>query len=59
MENGKFMEFIYFHSFKISVNFIDQLVTDLSKPVLKSLALSGNGSMMIVIFRYTMEERLN
>ena len=59
MDNGKFMEFIYFRSFKISVNFTDQLVTDLSEPVLKSLALSWNGSMMIVIFRYTMEERNN
>ena len=38
MDDGKFMEFIYFSSFMISVNFPDQLVTDMSKPVLKSRA---------------------
>ena len=32
----KFMEFIYFISFSISVNLPDQLVTDMSEPVLKS-----------------------
>ena len=36
MDDGKFMEFIYFSSFVISVNFPDQLVTDMSEPVLKS-----------------------
>ena len=30
------MEFIYFSSFMILVNFPDQLVTDMSEPVLKS-----------------------
>ena len=29
------MEFIYFSSFMISVNFPDQLVNDISEPVLK------------------------
>ena len=33
------MEFIYFSSFMISVNFPDQIVIDKSEPVLKSLAL--------------------
>ena len=32
------MEFISFSLFMISVNFTDQLVTDMSEPVLKSLA---------------------
>ena len=36
MDDEKFMEFIYFSSFMISVNFPDQLVTDMSEPVLKS-----------------------
>ena len=36
MDDGKFMEFIYFSSFMILVNFPDQLVTDMSEPVLKS-----------------------
>ena len=35
MEFGKFLEFIYFSSFTFSVNFPDQLVTDISEPVLK------------------------
>ena len=35
MEFGKFLEFIYFSSFTISMNFLDQLVTDMSEPVLK------------------------
>ena len=39
MEDGRFMEFIYFSSFMISVNFSDQLVTDMSDLVLKSWAL--------------------
>ena len=29
------MEFIYFSSFTISVNFLDQLVIDMCEPVLK------------------------
>ena len=36
MDAGKFLEFIYFSSFMISVNFLDQLVNDKSKLVLKS-----------------------
>ena len=36
MDDGKFLEFIYFSSFMISVNFHDQLVTDMSEPFLKS-----------------------
>ena len=39
MEDGKFLEFIYFSSFMISMNFPDQLVTNMSEPVLKSGAL--------------------
>ena len=35
MEFGKFMEFIYFSLFTLSVNFLDQLVTDMSEPILK------------------------
>ena len=35
MEDGKFPEFIYLSSFMISVNFPDQLVIDMSEPVLK------------------------
>ena len=30
MEFGKFMEFIYFSSFTLSMNFLDKLVTDMS-----------------------------
>ena len=36
MEFGKFMDFIYFSSFPVSVNFPDQLVSDTREPVLKS-----------------------
>ena len=36
MEDGKFLEFIYFSSFMVLVNFPDQLVTDMSELVLKS-----------------------
>ena len=36
MEFGKFMDFIYFNSFILSMNFLDQLVTDMTEPVLKS-----------------------
>ena len=35
IEFGKFMEFIYLCSFTLSVNILDQLVTDMSEPVLK------------------------
>ena len=35
MEFEKFLELIYFSSFTLSVNFLDQLVTDMSEPVLK------------------------
>ena len=35
MEFGKFMDFIYLSSFTLSVNFPDQLVTDMSEQVLK------------------------
>ena len=39
MEDEKFLEFIFLSSFIILVNFPNQLVTDMSEPVLKSLAL--------------------
>ena len=35
MEFQKFLDFIYFNLFTLSVNFPDQLVTDMSEPVLK------------------------
>ena len=35
MEFRKFLDFIYFSSFTISVNFSDHLVTKMSEPVLK------------------------
>ena len=35
MESGKCMDFIYFSLFTILVNFLDQLVTDMSELVLK------------------------
>ena len=35
MEFEKFLEFIYFSSFTLSVNFPDQLVIDMDEPVLK------------------------
>ena len=35
MEFGKFLDFIYFSSFTISVNFPYQLVTEMSEPILK------------------------
>ena len=38
MDDGKFLEFIYFSSFIISLNFPDQLVTNMSEPVLKKLS---------------------
>ena len=57
MEFGKFLEFIYFNLFTLSMNFPDQLVTDMSEPVFKGRAPSGNGSMIIVIFLHKVEER--
>ena len=36
MEFAKFMDFIFFNSFTLLVNFPDQLITDMSEPVLKS-----------------------
>ena len=42
----------------ISVNFTDQLVIDIRKPVLK-IELTGNGSLMIVIFLHKVEESFN
>ena len=57
MEFRKFLEFIYFNSLTLSVNFLDHLVIDMSESVLKSLAPSRNGSMMIVIFLHKLEER--
>ena len=53
------MDFIYFSSFTLSVNFLNQLVTDMSELVLKSCAPSENGSMMIFIFLHKMEECLS
>ena len=53
------MEFIYFSSFTISVNFPYQLVTNMCEPVLKYCAPSGNGSLVIVIFLHKVEERLS
>ena len=35
MEFGKMLDLIYFNSFTHSVNFPDQLVTNMSEPVLK------------------------
>ena len=58
MDAGRFLEFIYFSSFMISVNFPDQLVTDMSKPFLKS-ELIGNGSLMIIILLHKEEESFN
>ena len=49
MEFGNFLEFIHFSLITISVNFLDQLVTDICDPVLKDEAPSRNGSMLIVI----------
>ena len=42
----------------ILVNFPDQLVIDMSKPVLK-IELTGNGSLMIVILLHKVEESFN
>ena len=58
MDDEKFMEFIYFSLSMISVNFPDQLVTDMSKPVLKS-EITRNGSLMKVNFLHKVEESFN
>ena len=50
MESGNFLEFIYFNSLAISVNFPDQLVTVICNPVLKDRAPFGNGLMLVIIF---------
>ena len=36
MEFGKFLDFIYFGLFTLSINFPDQLVTNMSESILKS-----------------------
>ena len=51
MDVGRILEFIYFSLFIISMNFPDQFVTDMSKPVLRKRA-HWNGSLMIVILLY-------
>ena len=56
MDVGKFLEFIYFNSFTISVNFPDRLVTNISESVLEDSAPFKNGSMVIVIFMHKLEE---
>ena len=57
MEDGKFLEFIYFSLFTTLLNFPNELVIDMSEPVLKSrCSLSGNGSMMVVNFEHIAEE---
>ena len=58
MDAGRFLEFIYFSLFIISVKFPDRLVADMSKPVLK-VELTGNGSLMIVILLHKVEESFN
>ena len=50
MEFGNFLEFIYFSSLAISVNFPNQLVTVICNLVLKDKAPSRNGSMLIIVF---------
>ena len=55
----KILEFIYFSSFTITLNFPYQLVTDMCEPVLKYLASSRNGLMVIVIFLHKVEESLS
>ena len=57
MDVGRFLEFIYLSLLIISVNFPDQLVTDISKPVLED-ELTGNGSLMIVILLHKEEGSL-
>ena len=58
MDAGRFLEFIYLSLFMISVNFPDQLVTDMSKPILR-VKLTGNGSLMIVILLHKEEGSLD
>ena len=48
MDDRKSLKFIYLSSFMISVNFSDQLVTDMSEPVL-----------ILVIFLHNVEEIFN
>ena len=50
MEFGNFLEFIYFSSLEISVNFPNQLVTIIFNLVLKELAPSGIGFMLTIVF---------
>ena len=50
MEFGDFLEFIYFSTFAISVNFLDQLVNVNCNLVLKDRAPSRIGSMFIIVF---------
>ena len=50
MEFGNYLEFIYFRSLAISVNFPDQLVPVICDPVLKDGAPFVNGSMLIIVF---------
>ena len=38
MKDGRFLEFIYFSLFMISVNFPDRLVTDMSEPVFEKFS---------------------
>ena len=38
MDTRRFLEFIYFSLFIISVNFPDQLVTDMSKQVFEKMS---------------------
>ena len=39
MDDGKLLKFIYFNSFMISVNLLDQIVTDISFEKLSSLEM--------------------
>ena len=50
------MEFIDFSLLAISMNFINQLVTNICDPILKDEAPSGNVSMLLVIFLHKLEE---
>ena len=53
MKLGEFLEFIYFISLAILVNFSDKLVTVSFNLVLTNLAPSRNESMLIIIFYIT------
>ena len=50
MEFGNFSEFIYFSSLVILVNLPDQSVTVICNLVIKDLAPSRNGLMLISVF---------